>query len=72
MMPPVMSVHTLMAEVDEPAATVIIRMPGTRKSTYGPLRAASPSPAPIGPPRMKSNRSNITTGLKIEATSIKG
>ncbi len=52
MMPPLMSVCTLIAMAEEPAATVIIRMPGTRKSMYGAPRAALPSPAPIGPPRM--------------------
>ena len=30
MMPPVMSVHTLIAVVEVPDATVITRMPGTR------------------------------------------
>ena len=51
MMPPVMSVHTLMDVVEVPAATVIMRMPGTRKSTYGAPCAAAPIPPPIGPPR---------------------
>ncbi len=52
MMPPVMSVHTVIAVVPEPAATVIIKMPGTRKSTYGAPWVTAPRPPPIVPPKM--------------------
>jgi hypothetical protein len=64
--------HTLIAVEPQLAATVIIRMPGTRKSTYDPPRAASPSPRPIGPPRMYTNSSSSTTGEMIDPMSSIG